>query len=171
MHGQSVYAGIMAQTPLNRAEPGRDFSQIPLIQKGNERWDYQLTGFLGYIAGAYLLRYAQEASWREDYRRASNGEQTYRIAGLAMKRRKSVDFTGYWQRHVERVWDTLMHVLERKDILSMLRSEIERAGDQGAWAKKAGVHRSTLNKVLNGHQPPTKTIIRALKLRIVVVSE
>jgi hypothetical protein len=33
-------------------------------------------------AGNYLLRYAQEASWREDNRRASNGDQTYRIAGL-----------------------------------------------------------------------------------------
>jgi len=32
-------------------------------------------------------------------RRASNGDQTYRIAGLAMKRKQSVDFTGYWQRH------------------------------------------------------------------------
>ena len=28
-----------------------------------------------HIAGAYLLRYAQEASWREDNRRISNGEQ------------------------------------------------------------------------------------------------
>ena len=53
-----------------------------------------------HIAGAYLLRYAQEASWREDNRRTSNGDQTYRIAGLAMKRKQSVDFTGYWQRHV-----------------------------------------------------------------------
>ena len=53
-----------------------------------------------HIAGAYLLRYAQEASWREDNRRSSNGDQTYQIAGLAMKRKQSVDFTGYWQRHV-----------------------------------------------------------------------
>jgi transposase-like protein len=53
-----------------------------------------------HIAGAYLLRYAQEASWREDNRRASNGDQTYRVAGLAMKNKPSVDFSGYWQRHV-----------------------------------------------------------------------
>jgi transposase-like protein len=53
-----------------------------------------------HIAGAYLLRYAQEASWREDNRRTSNGEQTHRIAGLAVKHAPSVDFTGYWQRHV-----------------------------------------------------------------------
>ena len=52
-----------------------------------------------HIAGAYLLRYAQEASWREDNRRASNGDQVARLAGLAMKRKQSVDFTGYWQKH------------------------------------------------------------------------
>jgi transposase-like protein len=52
-----------------------------------------------HIAGAYLLRYAQEASWREDNRRASNGDQVNRLAGLAMKQKPSVDFSGYWQRH------------------------------------------------------------------------
>jgi transposase-like protein len=53
-----------------------------------------------HIAGPYLLRYAQEASWREDNRRLSNGEQVNRIGGLALKRGPSVDFSGYWQRHV-----------------------------------------------------------------------
>lgn len=52
-----------------------------------------------HIAGQYLLRYAQEASWREDYRRVDNGAQVQRLAGLAMKRKPSVDFSGYWQRH------------------------------------------------------------------------
>jgi hypothetical protein len=53
-----------------------------------------------HIAGAYLLRYAQEASWREDNRRASNGDQVARLAGLAIKNKPSVDFSGYWQRHI-----------------------------------------------------------------------
>jgi hypothetical protein len=52
------------------------------------------------IAGAYLLRYAQESSWREDNRRVSNGDKVNRVAALAMKRGKSADFTGYWQRHL-----------------------------------------------------------------------
>jgi hypothetical protein len=52
------------------------------------------------VAGQYLLRYAQEASWREDHRRMNNGEQVFRIAGLAMKAKPSVDFGGYWQRHL-----------------------------------------------------------------------
>lgn len=53
-----------------------------------------------HLAGAYLLRYAQEASWREDNRRSSNGEQVNRVAGLALASKPSVDFSGYWQRHI-----------------------------------------------------------------------
>ena len=57
-------------------------------------------GIHHHIAGAYLLRYAQERSWREgDNRRLSNGEQVNRLAALSLKRGKSVDFGGYWQRH------------------------------------------------------------------------
>ena len=36
----------------------------------------------------------------EDNRRVPNGEQVQRVAKLALGRKKSVDFTGYWQRHV-----------------------------------------------------------------------
>jgi hypothetical protein len=34
------------------------------------------------IAGIYLLPYAQEATWREDNRRMSNGEHVHRLARL-----------------------------------------------------------------------------------------
>jgi hypothetical protein len=51
-----------------------------------------------HIAGPYLVRYAQEAAWREDLRRVSNGAQVYGVIGLAMQCRPSVDFCGYWQR-------------------------------------------------------------------------
>jgi|SRR5579862_1478496 len=52
-----------------------------------------------HIAGQYLLRYAQEATWREDNRRQPNGEQVKQVADLALKQKPSVDFSGYWQRH------------------------------------------------------------------------
>lgn len=51
-----------------------------------------------HIAGPYLIRYAQEAAWREDARRVPNGEQVSRVAMLAMHAKPSVDFCGYWQR-------------------------------------------------------------------------
>jgi hypothetical protein len=56
-------------------------------------------GHAHHIAGPYLLRYAQESSWREDNRRVDNGSQVHRVAGLALHARPSVDFCGYYQRH------------------------------------------------------------------------
>jgi transposase-like protein len=53
-----------------------------------------------HIAGAYLVRYAQEASWREDNRRVSNGAQVQNVMALAMASKPSVDWCGYWQRAV-----------------------------------------------------------------------
>ena len=53
-----------------------------------------------HIAGAYLLRYAQEASWREDNRRAVEWRSSEpRCQVWRCKQKPSVDFTGYWQRH------------------------------------------------------------------------
>jgi ISXO2-like transposase domain len=51
-----------------------------------------------HITGPYLVRYAREAAWREDFRRVGNGEQVYGVVELAMRCRPSVDFCGYWQR-------------------------------------------------------------------------
>lgn len=53
-----------------------------------------------HIAGAYLLRYAQEASWREDNRRVANGDHVGRLVALSLKNKPSVDFGGYWQRAI-----------------------------------------------------------------------
>src|ERR1700675_1228872 len=53
-----------------------------------------------HIAGPYLIRFAQEAAWREDYRRDRNGDQVDRIVALSMAHKPSVDFAGYWQRHL-----------------------------------------------------------------------
>ena len=64
-----------------------------------------------------------------------------------------------------------MKVLEAKDVLALLRSEIARAGSQAAWAKQAGVSRIVVNKILNGRGFPTKKILKALKLGTVFVSE
>jgi transposase-like protein len=51
-----------------------------------------------HLAGPYLLRFAQEAAWREDHRREPNGSQVDRVVALAMRNKPSVDFCGYWQR-------------------------------------------------------------------------
>ncbi len=51
-----------------------------------------------HISGPYLVRYSQEAAWREDHRRLDNGRQVQQISGLAMACKPSVDWSGYWQR-------------------------------------------------------------------------
>jgi transposase-like protein len=56
-------------------------------------------GHFHHISGPYLLRYAQEAAFREDARRVDNGAQVRRVTQLALNRAPSVDFAGYYQRH------------------------------------------------------------------------
>jgi transposase-like protein len=56
-------------------------------------------GHFHHISGAYLLRYAQEAAFREDARRVDNGAQVRRVTQLALTSAPSVDFAGYYQRH------------------------------------------------------------------------
>jgi hypothetical protein len=51
-----------------------------------------------YVAGPYLIRFAQESAWREDHRKDPNGSQVDRVVALVMKNKPSVDFWGYWQR-------------------------------------------------------------------------
>jgi hypothetical protein len=54
-----------------------------------------------HIAGTYLVRFAQEAAFREDRCRMNNGRQVKTVAELAMKAATSVDWCGYWQRAVK----------------------------------------------------------------------
>jgi transposase-like protein len=58
-------------------------------------------GHFHHVSGPYLLRYAQEASFREDARRVDNGTQVRRVTELALKRGPSIDFAGYYQRHIK----------------------------------------------------------------------
>jgi len=61
--------------------------------------------------------------------------------------------------------------LEMEGVICLLRAEVERAGGQAAWAKKAGVDRTLVNSILKGRRIPTKKIVRALNLRTVFVSK
>ena len=62
-----------------------------------------------------------------------------------------------------------MRTFELEDVILLLRSKVKRAGGQTAWAKKTGIDRTILSRVLSGHRQPTKAILRALNLRIVFV--
>jgi hypothetical protein len=79
---------------LHRIDGGDTAALLALISSLRARAARGLDATIG-------VRYAQESSWREDNRRVSNVDQVSRVAALAMKRGKSVDFTGYWQRDVQ----------------------------------------------------------------------
>jgi transposase-like protein len=102
----SSWDGLHARFEMKRINHQRAYSDGEACTNMAEEYFSRLRrGEMGHhhhIAGVYLLRYAQEASWREDNRRMPNGAQYERVAGLAMKRGPSVDFCGYWQRHQTR---------------------------------------------------------------------
>jgi transcriptional regulator with XRE-family HTH domain len=70
---------------------------------------------------------------------------------------------------LERVLN-VRQILDLKGVIRLLRSEIERAGSQRAFAKKAGVNHSEISRTLSGHIMPSQKILRALKLRTVYLS-
>jgi DNA-binding phage protein len=62
-------------------------------------------------------------------------------------------------------------LLDEKDVLQLLNEVIDRAGGQSAWAKRTGVDRVGLNKVLRGRRPLNSKILQALKLKKVYMAE
>jgi transcriptional regulator with XRE-family HTH domain len=70
---------------------------------------------------------------------------------------------------LERVLN-VRQILDLAGVIRLLRSEIERAGSQRAFAKKAGVNHSEISRTLSGHIMPSQKILRALKLRTVYLS-
>ncbi len=51
-----------------------------------------------HVSPQYLYQFANEAAWKEDHRRLSNGELSYRKLDLAMAHPVSRVWAGYWQR-------------------------------------------------------------------------
>ena len=93
---------LHAQFAMQRINHQHGYSIDGACTNGAESYFSRLRraeiGHHHHIAGPYLVRYAQEAAWREDLRRVSNGEQAHGVVGLAMHSPPSVDFCGYWQR-------------------------------------------------------------------------
>ena len=88
-----------------RIDHGQAYSQDGVYSNGAEGYFSRVRraeiGHHHHIAGPYLVRYAQESAWREDSRRVSNGDQTAHTIKLALNAGPSVDFCGYWQRHLK----------------------------------------------------------------------
>jgi len=87
-HQESYSLKDEAQTHTNNAEGF--FSRMRRGEIGHHH----------HVAGPYLIRFAQEAAFREDFKRVANGDQADKIVSLAMRLPKSAEFCGYWQRHL-----------------------------------------------------------------------
>jgi plasmid maintenance system antidote protein VapI len=61
----------------------------------------------------------------------------------------------------------MQKALTEKDVVDLLQREIIKAGGQSAWARKTGIHRPVVNRIVRGKRPVTKQIVEALGLEIV----
>ena len=99
----SSWNDLQARFAMDRIDHSQLYSTEPSIYtNGAESFFSRMRraeiGHHHHIAGTYLVRYAQEASWREDNRRIANGTQVRNVVALALSSRPSVDFCGYWQK-------------------------------------------------------------------------
>jgi len=51
-----------------------------------------------------------------------------------------------------------MRIFEQKDIVQLLRVEVDKAGSQTAWAKKLGLERTIVNKVMHRAGRPQRAL-------------
>ena len=70
-------------------------------------------------------------------------------------------------RNARRVRQKRM-LLSSDDVIELLRTEVEKAGTESAWARRTGANRSSLNLVLKGRVGLQKNLLDALGLDMVV---
>jgi len=56
------------------------------------------------------------------------------------------------------------------DVIELLKAEIEREGNQGAFARRHAIERSYVNQMLNRKKPVNSAVLKALGLRRVYAS-
>jgi hypothetical protein len=58
-----------------------------------------------------------------------------------------------------------------EDIVRLLQDRVKRAGSQAEWARRNDVNPADLSSTITGKRPPTKDVLRALKLKKVFAYE
>jgi DNA-binding transcriptional regulator YdaS (Cro superfamily) len=64
-----------------------------------------------------------------------------------------------------------MNPLHVRDVLILLRRDIDRVGGQSEWSRQTGICRTYVNRVLNRRSPPGPSICRALGLKKAVLRD
>lgn len=102
------YDSLHALFAMKRIDHGKSYAEEEVSTNQAESFFSRLRRFeVGthhHIAGAYFGAYAGEASWREDNRRVSNGEQFLTIAAAGLHHPISRQWKGYWQRRKAAAW-------------------------------------------------------------------
>jgi hypothetical protein len=62
-------------------------------------------------------------------------------------------------------------IFNENEVLQLLRTAVEREGNQVAFARRCGVERTCLNLILNRKRPVGGAVLRALRLRKVYAPE
>jgi hypothetical protein len=56
-------------------------------------------------------------------------------------------------------------IFDEEDVIRLLRIEIEKDGSQAAWARRRKIERPSVNAMLSGRIPVSKTVANAIGLR------
>ncbi len=56
-------------------------------------------------------------------------------------------------------------VFNDDEVISLLRAAVEREGNQGAFAGRHGLERTSVNQILNRKKPVSGAVVKALGLR------
>jgi hypothetical protein len=56
-------------------------------------------------------------------------------------------------------------IFDEGDVIRLLRVEIEKDGSQAAWARRCKIERPSVNAMLSGRIPVSKTVANAIGLR------
>jgi hypothetical protein len=62
-------------------------------------------------------------------------------------------------------------IFDEEDVIRLLRVEIEKDGSQAAWARRCRIERPSVNAMLSGRIPVSKTVADALGLRRVFTAK
>ena len=94
---------------MQRTHQGNLLGEQQTIPESNGACTNQAESFLArlrrmvvgqhhHVSPQYLYQFANEAAWKEDHRRLSNGEISYKNLALALAHPVSRIWAGYWQR-------------------------------------------------------------------------
>jgi hypothetical protein len=70
-----------------------------------------------------------------------------------------------WRLFVDHGKKGKSSLLDKDDVLRLLRDAVSKAGNQSAWAREKNINRTAVSAILNGRKNLQPKILTALKLK------